>query len=356
LNKPLKFYVENLGDLELSDVNLVELISMQLKENPGTLTDEVRILSNDIILSDNLYECDFILLPHVWHYYVRNSIEHEITKFQEKSREANKPLIIFNRSDYPSNLSSEGLILLESSSYQSRREKTKSQILGLPPLISDYLKIYNHDKMTYREKGEKPVIGFCGQAGGSEFDFSRRYLNNLFQRMTYQIGKRPFEPAPFETTRFRQNILSKLSQNPLVETDFIIRDRYRAGVKKSERTNDHITRLEFVNNILNTDYTVCVRGGGNFSVRFYETLCLGRIPIFINTDCILPFDDEIDYRKYCIWIEPSEIPYISEKVGEYHSSLSSQGFVEKQYECRNLWVNYFSLSGYYSHLMMKLRR
>ena len=55
-------------------------------------------------------------------------------------------------------------------------------------------------------------------------------------------------------------------------------------------------RFEFIRNILSSDYTLCFRGSGNYSLRFYETLCLGRIPLFINTDCKLPFEDEINWR------------------------------------------------------------
>ena len=77
---------------------------------------------------------------------------------------------------------------------------------------------------------------------------------------------------------------------PALTTNYILRSKYRAGVSR-EKDPFHPSRLEFVNNILGSDYTVCMRGGGNFSVRFYETLSLGRIPVFIDTDCLLPWHE-----------------------------------------------------------------
>jgi hypothetical protein len=126
-----------------------------------------------------------------------------------------------------------------------------------------------------------------------------------------------------------------------------MRARYRAGYLNKQKDPFHPTRLEFIKNILDSDYTVCLRGGGNFSVRFYEALSLGRIPIFINTDCILPYDNILDYRRYCVWIEPDEIPYIAEKVVDFHNNLSNKDFRDLQVECRNLWVNWLSRQGFY---------
>ena len=65
--------------------------------------------------------------------------------------------------------------------------------------------------------------------------------------------------------------------------------------------------MEFYENMVSSDYIVCVRGGGNFSVRLYETLAMGRIPIFINTDCLLPLNKSIDWKKHVVWIEREDI-------------------------------------------------
>ena len=39
----------------------------------------------------------------------------------------------------------------------------------------------------------------------------------------------------------------------------------------------------------------------------YETLALGRIPVFINTDCTLPFSNIIEWDKHVVWIEKEDI-------------------------------------------------
>ncbi len=119
---------------------------------------------------------------------------------------------------------------------------------------------------------------------------------------------------------------------------------------KQERDDPwHPTNVEFVNNIFNTDYTVCIRGGGNFSKRLYETLCCGRIPIFVDTDSVLPYDFAVDWKRYCVWIDRSEVPHIAEKVAGFHAGLSPNDFEDLQRECRKLWQDRLSRQGFFDH-------
>ena len=113
-------------------------------------------------------------------------------------------------------------------------------------------------------------------------------------------------------------------------------------------------RKEFYKNIENTDYTLCIRGTGNFSARFYETLALGRIPIFINTDCMLPFNDVIDWKKHVIWIEQREISEIATKIRNFHNGLTQDSFISLQIKNRKLWEEYFSFPGFIKNLTSHL--
>jgi hypothetical protein len=82
-----------------------------------------------------------------------------------------------------------------------------------------------------------------------------------------------------------------LRKNKLIDTNFILRNKYRAGVT-SESQRECATRA-FFDNIFNNPYTFCLRGAGNFSVRFYETIVMGRIPLLIDIDIRLPIEGVI---------------------------------------------------------------
>ena len=51
---------------------------------------------------------------------------------------------------------------------------------------------------------------------------------------------------------------------------------------------------EYFDTINNNAFTVCSRGAGNYSIRFYETLRSGRIPVLLDSDMVLPFEEDID--------------------------------------------------------------
>jgi hypothetical protein len=88
---------------------------------------------------------------------------------------------------------------------------------------------------------------------------------------------------------------------------------------------------------------------GNYSIRFYETLSCGRIPVFVNTDCVLPFEEWIDWKSYCVWVEAHEVARAAEKVAEFHDGLSDAEFRDRQRACRQLWLDWLSPLGFFKN-------
>lgn len=64
----------------------------------------------------------------------------------------------------------------------------------------------------------------------------------------------------------------------------------------------------FINTTLNSKFVLAPRGYGRSSFRFWETLQLGSIPIYVYNDIEwLPYKDILDYSKFCISIHISQI-------------------------------------------------
>ncbi len=77
-------------------------------------------------------------------------------------------------------------------------------------------------------------------------------------------------------------------------------------------------RQEYVHSMMESDYILCARGAGNFSRRLYEALSCGRIPVFVDTDCVLPYQSEINWKEYFVCGLR-----VGEKVAEFHGLLSA---------------------------------
>ncbi len=153
--------------------------------------------------------------------------------------------------------------------------------------------------------------------------------------------------------RVRAQAIHVLSRRQDLRTNFVLRQAFWNGALATGQLDAALaqsSRREFVANMINSDYVLCARGAGNFSYRLYETLSCGRIPILVDTDCVLPYDDVIDWRQYCVWVDEQEIEAIGEQVLSFHSALTAKDFRGLQIRCRRLWEEWLSPQGFFAHL------
>ena len=150
----------------------------------------------------------------------------------------------------------------------------------------------------------------------------------------------------------RHQCVSRLARTPGIEPHLIERANFlgsaAAGVAGLEKE-----RREFLENLLQADYALCLRGKGNFSFRLYEVLSLGRVPLLLNTDCVLPFEDEIDWRSHVVMIEEREGPRIGECLLERHRAMSPATFVAMQQNARQLWQDYLEPSSFFARAIAR---
>ena len=217
---------------------------------------------------------------------------------------------------------------------------------GFPVALSDHFqRLFELENPIPNKKEELPIVGFCGHATISTVkrfkEIIKCALENGKRFMKNPINK-VYEPL-FASAYERAKLLASFDESKKVTTNFIYREHYRGGaLTETQRTK---TTLEYYNNILESNYVLCVRGAGNFSVRFYETLMMGKIPIFVNTDCLLPFEGEIDWKKHVVWVEWKDRKNIAQIVADFHTNLSADEFVYLQINNRKLWKETLSVKG-----------
>ena len=99
--------------------------------------------------------------------------------------------------------------------------------------------------------------------------------------------------------------------------------------------------------MLSTPFTLCVRGNGNFSVRFYEALAIGRIPVLFDTDCILPLDEQIDWKKHCIIVKNKDLRKAVKSIELSINAMDEDKIIDLQMANRKLWIENLSFGGFY---------
>jgi hypothetical protein len=161
----------------------------------------------------------------------------------------------------------------------------------------------------------RPVVGFCGQMD----DFG-----------------------------IRRSALDALEADGRISTGFIRREHFWggrfAGVQDVRKV-----RREFLDNMAGSGYVLCARGGGNFSYRIYEVMSCGRIPLFVDTDCVLPYEFLVGWRNLFPTVDLADVKNIGDVLLGFHSGLGPCGFQARQAEMRRLWEKWISPLGFFSN-------
>ena len=220
---------------------------------------------------------------------------------------------------------------------------------GFPVGLSDHFqRLFKLENPIPTQKKIFPLIGFCGHATVSYTKRFKEILKCLIENAK-RFFKKPlgkvYEPL-FASAYERALLLNSFEKSDKVKTNFIFRKHYRGGALTEEQRI--ATTLEYYNNILESDYVLCIRGAGNFSVRLYETLMLGKIPIFVNTDCLLPFEDKINWKNHVVWVEWEDRKNIVQRVADFHANLSTDEFVHLQINNRKLWKETLSTNNIFN--------
>ena len=155
--------------------------------------------------------------------------------------------------------------------------------------------------------------------------------------------------ANFYGFRLREQALRAFEGSPLVKTAFTRRSMNlgppMAGTSGSDLRA--AMRQQYVDSVFNNSYSLCIRGAGNWSYRFFEALSAGRIPVMIDTDCMLPLEDEIDWSRHICRIPYAQIARAPAILREFHHNLGPQGFATMQRANRNLWVEQLEPSAFF---------
>jgi len=274
---------------------------------------------------------DLIVFPCEW----STAFASHLSRVEAAAVELGKPVAVFSASDDHEGISDTALVL-QTSLYRSRRRPND---FAQPAWSEDFVNAHLGGELPLRPKRSRPVVSFCGLTSSS----------GLLRRLRAH-------PAH---TSIRARALRLLREHAGVGTNFVERSHFLGGalgrsgldVAAMQRV-----RAEYVENMIGGDYVLCARGAGNFSYRLYETLSCGRIPVFVDTDSVLPVDFSADWRGHCVWIDESELESIGDRVVAFHEGLSEHEFVGLQRACRRFWETYVSPEGFFAHFHEHLER
>lgn len=297
-------------------------------------------------LVENVFDADFVFIPH--NYWAIKKNKNLLSEFILDAQKNRKPILIDAYGDSAEPINIQNSCALRTSQYKF--QKKENEII-IPAYTEDLLENYCAGKIQVRKKESLPLVSFMGFADLSWKHLLRLKIKN-FLNYFKQIFKRN-KLALNQGIFFRKKAIAKLSQSKKVVSNFVVRKFYSGHIGTIKGEAAHL-RNEFVNNIVNSDYVLCIKGDGNFSYRFYETLSLGRIPLLVDTECVLPLEDIICYKDFCFFVDFRDLKNIDKILFDFHQKISGEKFEFMQREARAVFEEYLRIDNFTSHMVSKL--
>ena len=261
------------------------------------------------------------------------------------------PLLIFNLDDLEPRLPFRNAVLFHPGPTRSFRRR-HPLTFAIPSFTREHVEEFGEaGPYPLPNALDVPTVGFCGLARNpSPRAYASMTVRNVRLHAYHGLtpaGRVLRYKARGNSPLFRGAILRRLAASPLLKTRFL----YRDGTMSFAASDEARTRMrrEFVDNMLNSEYAVCIRGNGNFSIRFYEALAAGRIPLHISTDDVLPYDFSVDWTKHIISVAADDIDSAPQLVFDHHFVSSHEDRVIRAKKNNELWRARMTSRGFLDH-------
>jgi hypothetical protein len=331
---------------KISKIPIFVFFGPNLNPNNQNLFQKVSVMGENRYYTEvmNPQNSDFIVIPY--NFYSLKNYPDYIVKCQDIAKRYGKKLLIFAYGDSDRNISIDNSVIVRSSQY---RYKLALNEIIMPAIVEDI-----SGQISYRSKsGPKPLIGFVGRSGFSNIQqrikYSIRLLYMLFLSTFIRTKK-----LHIQGLFYRRKCISTLKKSHNLILSIIERKSY-SGHKKTIEVAPEIARKEFIDNIVNSDFSLSIKGDGNYSLRFYEILSAGRVPLFIDTDCPLPLEDIINYDEFILRIDYKNINNVDKIVSEFYRNLSEETYFKMQKSARYAFENYLSTDSFFRILCDRLK-
>jgi hypothetical protein len=248
----------------------------------------------------SLDECELIVHPKVLH--GEKNTERLLANISAEHRDSGKKVLVFILNDFEEQYKYYPNLIIA-------RTSARASLLRPNEIIFPYVWECRQAPFPLSANTGRPIVGFCG------------------------LVSKP-----------RKALIKAFEKDDRVQTDFIRREKFWGGAPHNPALVE-----EYNQNLENTQYNVCNRGGGNFSMRFYQALSAARIPVLTDTDMHLPFADRIPWHDLIIF-EKKEKDCVERTIA-VHAAGECQ---TRQQKCREIYTQYFSLENFFERLIEEI--
>ncbi len=266
------------------------------------------------------------------------------------ARAAGKVVLAFCRGDIEFPAPGPNCVVFRTSS--SRKALGRRDVM-MPAWVADPLATV---ELVTRPWTATPKVNFVGFAYPLGVDFGGRAANAM---KWPKAALRALSTAVGFTDRFgrgplylhRVAAVAALQRARGVEADVVLRQSmtYLDGdqARLEEMHRDYLQRIS------ESDYTLAVRGEGNYSFRLYESLAAGRPVVSVRTDDVRPCSGDVPWDRIALDVPFRRLARIGSEIRRGHDERRSE-WAELQLLCREAWRESLSAAGYFRRLVRRV--
>ncbi|MDD4627886.1 MAG: exostosin family protein [Candidatus Peribacteraceae bacterium] len=297
-------------------------------------------------VTDDPSKADDLLIPHNF-----PSVRHRsayLRGFAELSRKLNKRIVVIAHGDSDAPVDLPNTIVFRTSLYRFRKRANE---IAMPAYAVDLLR---GEDLVPRRKSSLPTVGFCGWVYyKNPRNALATSLKDAFTDVRQFLSRDARIGALKKGLTFRRAAVRVLQDSKLVRTNFLLRSSY-SGHLQTIRLDPVQAREEYRRNLLDSDLALAIKGDGNYSYRFYEALSLGRVPLFLDTECVLPLEDHLDYSAFIVRVPLSGLPRIDQAAAAFWRDCPDEKFAEMQRKAREAFASRLSVKAFFRFAVEKL--
>lgn len=270
------------------------------------------------------------------------------TPFLHKAkRSANahrKPLLVFAGGDLAYRMHIDDVVLLKGSSYKYQLQPNE---IIMPHWVEDLGTRY---PPSIHKKSKHPIVGFCGWVAPSGIVARTSYLlkNTALDLIALIPGMRHLIVRK-KGLWWRKYSLDALKGASDIDTRFIERDTF-SGSAKTISLSPAQARTEYIQNLIESDLVLTPKGDANISLRFFEALSLGRIPVLIDTEVVLPLENVLPYNTCIIRVPYQDVDTLAPILSRFYGDLTEESFANMQRSAREVFHRYLRYDSFFNYL------
>ena len=291
------------------------------------------IAENQWTETHSLKDCDLAIYPKKAFDPENRVFDNSVLNAVKEAEIYSKPLIIDATCDLDTPLDLPTANILRFGLYKSLKKTFETE----RPYWSNHKTKTQLESLEILPRTQKPAVGFCGTTSALgkyfkigktlPFPVSKTLLSqgSLAQKIDMRLKKGM-------SHQLRKIAMNLLEEDRRIESNFDITNTLQDYYNPAN-TNRVLLEKRFIDNMNKSDYSLCVRANGNYSGRFYMALNAGCIPLVIDTDVEIPFEEKIHLIK----VPLKSLHKIGDLVLEHFEKHTTKQLQEMKLENRDIY-------------------